>query len=78
VEHFEEVMRPLWSNTSSCLALVLTYADCREWTYYAGDALLFVRDLNKILADKQRYPINLESEADSSWSRWEQFSKLRE
>jgi hypothetical protein len=75
VERFEDVMRPLWSSTSSCLALVITYAECREWTCYQRNVRSFVRDLNEGLASND-IPSSLEHKNDPSWSLWEQFASL--
>ena len=76
MERFEKVLQPLVTYSSSRLAVVVTAADCREWTFYVSDAERFGAALNGLLRDQPRLPIQLHHEVDPSWTQWQRFSSL--
>lgn len=77
MEGFEELLRPLWFGPSACLALVQTFADSREWTFYTPSPDAFTAEFNRLLSGHPRFPIQLTLESDPQWSRWRKFALLR-
>ena len=76
MEGFEAWVSELHASESSRLALVLTFADCREWHFYASDSELFASWLNQLLRGRDRLPITLEAFEDPDWSEWKKFADL--
>lgn len=61
------------------LAVVSTGNNLREWIYYAKSETEFLERMNKALADKPRFPIQVVAAADPKWSSYETLkSSVRE
>lgn len=76
----EDLLEPLTQKSDqSVLALVSTGEDLREWTFYAKSEQQFLTALNKALAGRPPFPIEVHAAPDRRWSTYEQFrSGVRE
>jgi len=59
----------------SILTLVSTGEDLREWTFYAKSEQEFIAALNRALAGRPRFPIEVHAGPDPEWSTYELFRK---
>lgn len=69
---FEDLLEPLQSSLAT-LALVWTGAGEKSWVYYTSDTDPFMRRLNELLAGEERFPIEIEFQADKEWSLYWSF-----
>lgn len=70
----EDAMEPFLENDGfATLALVSTGENLREWTYYAKSEAEFLVRLNKALAGRSAFPIDVHTAADPKWSMYEKF-----
>lgn len=68
---FESFMEPLDNYAKNSLLMhVYTGSGIKEWCYYAKDYDRFMQDLNKALARKPRFPINILNDHDPIWKYW--------
>lgn len=74
MDAMEDLLRPLIDlNGFATLALVSTGENLREWTYYAESEAEFMAKLNKALAGKPAFPIEVHPASDPSWTMYEKF-----
>ncbi len=73
MNELEDALTSLCSGDQSCLALVITSPTAREWCFYARDYPEFMRGLNACLANRPRFPINVEHSPDPEWRYWHTF-----
>jgi hypothetical protein len=70
----EDALEPLMERDGfATLALVSSGENLREWTYYAKSEGEFMARLNKALAGKPAFPIEVHTAADSKWAMYEKF-----
>lgn len=70
----EDALEPLMEKDGfATLALVSTGENLREWTYYAKSEGEFVARLNKALAGKSAFPIDVHTAVDPKWAMYEKF-----
>lgn len=70
----EDALEPLMEEDGlATLALVSTGENLREWTYYAKSEREFMARLNKALAGKPVFPIEVHIAADPKWNMYEKF-----
>jgi uncharacterized protein DUF695 len=68
---FESLMDPLDDHTKNSLLMhVYTGSGIKEWCYYAKDYDKFMKALNKALAKRPRFPINILHDHDPIWKYW--------
>ena len=80
MDRMEDLLEPLVEDSgASVLTLVSTGENLREWTFYAKSEQAFFAALNKALAGKPRFPVEIHAARDSAWTTYEQFrSGVRE
>ena len=70
----EDALEPQMEKDGfATLALVSTGENLREWTYYAKSEGEFMARLNKALAGKSAFPIDVHKAADPKWAMYEKF-----
>jgi Family of unknown function (DUF695) len=70
----EDALEPLMEKDGfATLALVSTGENLREWTYYAKSENEFMARLNKALAGKPAFPIEVHTATDPKWAMYEKF-----
>lgn len=70
----EDALEPLMEKDGlATLALVSTGENLREWTYYAKSEDEFMARLNKALAGKPAFPIEVHTATDPKWAMYEKF-----
>lgn len=70
----EDALEPLMEKDGfATLALVSTGENLREWTYYAKSEDEFMARLNKALAGKPAFPIEVHTATDPKWTMYEKF-----
>jgi hypothetical protein len=70
----EDALEPLMEKDGfATLALVSTGENLREWTYYAKSEDEFIARLNKALAGKPAFPIEVHTATDPKWAMYEKF-----
>ena len=74
MDAMEDALQPnLEKDGFATLALVSTGENLREWTYYVKSEEEFFSRLNKALAGKAVFPIDIHTAADSTWAMYEKF-----
>ncbi|WP_422995483.1 DUF695 domain-containing protein [Undibacterium sp. Di24W] len=74
MDAMEDALQPILEKDSlATLALVSTGENLREWTYYVKSEKEFFSRLNKALAKKAAFPIDIHTAADPTWSVYEKF-----
>ena len=70
----DDALQPLMEkDVLATLALVSTGENLREWTYYAKSEREFMARLNRALAGKPVFPIEVHMAADPKWNMYEKF-----
>ena len=76
MDRMENLLAPLVESPgASVLALVSTGENLREWIFYAKSEDAFFAAFNRAFAGQSRFPIQIHSGPDASWSTYEQFRK---
>lgn len=57
-------------DQNSFLVFAYTGTGMREWSYYAKDYDRFLEDVNRLLAGKPRFPIDIVHSHDPDWEYW--------
>jgi len=71
----EDALEPvLEKDAFASLAIVRTGNDLREWIYYAKSKGEFQSRLNRALAGKPVFPIEMLAENDPEWAEYEDFT----
>jgi Family of unknown function (DUF695) len=74
MDEMEDALETLMEKDDfSTLALVSTGENLREWTYYAKSEGEFIARLNKALAGKPKFPIEVHMATDPKWAMYEKF-----
>lgn len=74
MDSMEDLLGPVVEKDGfASLALVSTGENLREWTYYAQSESEFMVKLNKALAGKPAFPINVHPAHDPAWTMYEKF-----
>lgn len=74
MDQMEDLLEPYVENTSlSILVLVTTGEGRREWVYYTKSKTEFMAAMNKALAGKSRFPVEIDLWTDPKWSRYDEF-----
>lgn len=74
MDAMEDLLGPvIEADGFATLALVSTGENLREWTYYAKSEADFIEKLNKALAGKPAFPIEVHPASDPSWTMYEKF-----
>lgn len=72
MQRIEDRMLRCASSRHSCLALVLTYADRREWTFYTSDSRTLATDLSRVTDDAGgRFEIR--EVFEPGWPTWKRY-----
>lgn len=72
MNQLEDTLTPVVSSDGlATLAVVSTGNDLREWIYYAKSETEFLERMNKALAGKPRFPIQVVAVADPKWISYE-------
>lgn len=70
---FEDRLQPLWSSATTCLAVVTSFADCREWLFYCSKSDAFMQQFNQLMHGSPVRPLELALNEDPEWTRWHRF-----
>jgi len=72
MNQLEDALTPVVSTDGfATLAVVSTGNNLREWIYYTKSETEFLGRMNKALADKPRFPIQVVAAVDPKWSSYE-------
>jgi hypothetical protein len=76
MDRLEDLMLPaVEAKAQSVLVLVSTGEGFREWIYYTKSESAFVDKLNQTLKMSPRFPVEIHTASDPTWSTYEAFRK---
>lgn len=74
MDEMEDLLGPVVDKEGfATLVLVSTGENLREWTYYVKSEVEFMAKLNKALAGKPAFPIDIHPANDPNWTMYEKF-----
>ncbi|HEX5278027.1 MAG TPA: DUF695 domain-containing protein [Fluviicoccus sp.] len=72
MQAFEDLLEPLDDGEESFLVHIITGDGQREWCYYTRSYDRFIQRMNKLLAGRKHYPLDIEYQDHTDWEYWEE------
>jgi hypothetical protein len=74
MDRLEDLLAPLIRNDGiATLAIVSTGEGWREWIMYTASSGTFIAQLNQLLRDEPRFPIDIHDGPDPMWTSYDSF-----